>query len=42
MYIRSAKETKEHEEGGGIFQAGDTVNLRFGVHFVLNKIGLTK
>ena len=42
MYIRSAKETEGQEEGGGILQAGDMVNLRFGERFVLNRLGLTK
>ena len=41
MYIRSAKET-EVQEGGGILQAGDMVNLRFGACFVLNRMCLTK
>ena len=42
MYIRSAKETEVQEEVGGILQAGDMVNLRFGACFVLNRMGLTE
>ena len=36
MHIRSAKETEVQEEGGGILQAGDVVNLRLGALFVLS------
>ena len=42
MYIRSAKETEVQEEDGGILQAGDMVNLRYGARFVLNRMCLTK
>ena len=42
MYIRSAKETEVQEEGGGILQAGDMVNFRFGARLALNRMCLTK